>query len=181
MSIMCLMWITSIPLLVIKTRHKPSDIVLRTRPLLRDSEKDTVWWVGALGQTFWCEYKASGLKGSHSSSSKSLKKKKHYVKYNYKTVLLAQCSGEHFQQLQKALSFFALPESSWCVKSWEKMEHLVFFRITHRQEVMDLAKFVDTVWHSNSTDCTGFKFSRAYFTDLGAASGLLAIISCGKF
>lgn len=96
MSIMCLMWITSIPLLVIKTSHKPSDIILRTRPLLHDSEKDTVWWEGALGQIFWCEYKASGLKGSHSSSSKSLLKKKHYVKYNYKTVLLAQCSGENF-------------------------------------------------------------------------------------
>lgn len=108
-------------------------------------------------------------------------KKKHYVKYNYKTVLLAQCRGQNFQQLQKALSFFCLTWILLVCEVMRKMEHLVFFRITHRQEVMDLAMFVDTAWHSNSTDCTGFKFSWACSTDLDSASGLLASISYGKF
>lgn len=107
MSIMCLMWITRIPLLVIKTNRKPSDIILRTRPLLHDSEKDTVRWEGALGQTFWCEYKASGLKGSHSSLSKS-PPPFFFLKSIMLNVIIKQYYWHNvegnFQQLQKALS-----------------------------------------------------------------------------
>lgn len=88
---------------------------------------------------------------------------------------------KNFQQLQKALGFFCLTWILLVCEVMRKMEHLVFFWITHRQEVMDLAMFVDTAWHSNSTDCTGFKFSWAYSTDLDTASGLLASISYGKF
>lgn len=130
MSIIYLMWITSISLLVIKTNCKPSDITLITRPMLHDSEKDTTWSGGvALGQTFWCEYKASGPKGSHLSPSKSLKKK-HYIKYNYKTVLLAQCSGRKFLAVAKSIKFCLTWIFVLC-EVMRKMEHLVILGITH--------------------------------------------------
>lgn len=62
-----------------------------------------------------------------------------------------------------------------------KVEYLVFLGIAQRQEVMDLAKFVDTARHSNSTDYVGFKFSWTYSMDLDTDNWLLAVISYGKF
>ena len=152
---MYLMWITSIPLLVIKTNHKPSDIILITYPLLLDSEEDlTCRGRNVLGQTLWCEYKASGLKGSYLSASKSLKK--HYVKYNYETVLLAQCRGWKFLAVAKSIKFCL----TWILLVCEVMRkvNIWCFRNNSHIEVMYLIKFADTMWHSNSTDYSGFQF-----------------------
>lgn len=60
------------------------------------------------------------------------KKKRHYVKYNHKTVLLAQGSGRKFLTVAKSIKFCFTWIFVLC-EVMRKMEHLVFLGITCRK------------------------------------------------
>lgn len=127
--IMYLMWITSIPPLIIKTSCKPSDVTLITHPLPHSSEKHTAWW-WVHGVSLWMWAKAFDLKGSH-FSAKSTSERKRYVKCNHKTLLLAQDRMEKNTPSVAKCIKVVLRENLMVCELMRKIKHLVWLAMMH--------------------------------------------------
>lgn len=102
--------------------------------MFHESEKDTTWSRGELlwGKPFDVSTKHLVPKEVIYLPPNPWKKKRHYVKYNHKTVLLAQGSGRKFLTVAKSIKFCFTWIFVLC-EVMRKMEHLVFLGITCRK------------------------------------------------
>lgn len=144
MSIMYLMWITSIPLLIIKTSCKTSDITLPIPCLiaLRNTQLDG----GFIGVSLLMWAKAFDLKGSH-FSVKSTSERKHYVKCNYKTLLLAQDRVEKNSPSVAKCIKFVLRENLMVCELMRKIKPLAWLAMMHSGS----HGFCLPCWHNSVT------------------------------